>query len=194
MLQKLFKLFSKSGSKKKDRHPLQDDINEQIHKILTGEIIDSTSDDQLLQVVFDNLLTKLPAGFEKEYEIVMTWNKSRQAIYLIWNLESQVNNGGYDQFYFNSSGRFYKHVPDALKLVGANKFAGLTERANKMHESENEEIAKHQANSTEGLGKSDDDNPLDEFDTAFYELYKTEELEKIQVEFIRKNKAEFIDK
>lgn len=167
--------------------------NRPIYMELTEQIIDSTSDENLLQVVFDNLSEKQPTDYEKEYETVMSWNKSRQAIYMIWVLEAEVNNGGYNQFYFNSSGQFYKYLPEALKLVGATKFADLTEKANKTFESENEKITKHQDGTLEGFSKSYDENPLNDFDTEFYELYKTENLQQIQVDYIRKNKKEFID-
>jgi hypothetical protein len=129
-----------------------------------------------------------------EYQTVLTWTKPQQAIYTIWWLEAEVNNGGYNQFYANSSGQFYKLLPDALKLVGAVKFADLTERANKTYESENKKITEHQDGTVEGFSKSYDDNPLNKFDDEFYDLYKTEDLQQLQVNFIRKNKLEFIHK
>ncbi len=165
-----------------------------IYKNLTKQIIDTTSDDKLLQVVFDNLSAKQPTDYQKEYETVLSMNKARQAIYLIWLLEAEVNNGGYNQFYFNSSGQFYKHLPDALKLVGANKFADLTKRANDTFEKENPKITQHQDGTLEGFSKSYDDNPLKKFDDEFYDLYKTENLQQLQVRFIRKHIIEFIDK
>jgi hypothetical protein len=168
--------------------------NRPVHNELTEQIIDTTSNDNILQVVFDNLSAKLPADYEKEYESVMTWNKSRQAIYMIWALEAEVNNGGYNQFYFNSSGQFYKYLPEALRLVGANKFADLTQQANNIFEKENKKITEHQDGTIEGFSKSYDDNPLNNLDTKFYELYKTEHLLQIQVDYIRKNKKDFIDK
>ena len=144
--------------------------------------------------MFDNLSEKQTDNYEKEFEAVMSWNKSRQAIYMIWLLEAEVNNGGYNQFYFNSSGQFYKYLPDALRLIGANKFADLTERANKTFEKENDKITKHQDGTIEGFSKSYEDNPLNDFDTEFYELYKTENLQRLQVDFIRKNRNQFVDK
>ncbi|TYP87014.1 uncharacterized protein DUF4375 [Sphingobacterium allocomposti] len=168
--------------------------NRPIHKELTEQIIDSTPDDNLLQVVFDNLSEKQSTDYEKEYETVMSWNKSRQAIYMIWALEAEVNNGGYNQFYSNSSAQFYKHLSDALELVGANKFADLTNRANETFEQEKSKITQHQDGTIEGFSKSYDDNPLNKYDDEFYELYQTENLQQIQVGFIRRNKKEFIDK
>ena len=202
----IFNFFGCSGQTKKADSGLSNVTKEQlaqsieafknrpIHKELTEQTIDTTSDDNILQVVFDNLSSKIPADYEKEYESVMIWNKSRQAIYMIWVLEAEVNNGGYNQFYFNSSGQFYKHLPQALRLVGANKFADLTQQANNIFEKENEKITKHQDGTIEGFSKSYEDNPLNELDTKFYELYKTENLQQIQVNYIRKNKKDFTDK
>ena len=199
-------LFGCSGQTKKNDSGLSKEIEEQhaqsfevfknrpIHKELTEQIIDTTSEDNLLQVVFDNLSEKQSTDYENEYETVMSWNKSRQAIYMIWVLEAEVNNGGYIQFYFNSSGQFYKHLPDVLKLVGANKFADLTKRANDTFEKENSKITQHQDRTLEGFSKSYDDNPLNQYDDEFYDLYKTENLQQIQVDYIRNNKKEFIDK
>ncbi|GGZ32436.1 hypothetical protein GCM10007049_27400 [Echinicola pacifica] len=201
----ILNFFGSSGKSKNDHGKLTPEMeeilassveafkNRPIYKELTEQIIDSTSDENLLQVIFDNLSEKQPTDYEKEYETVMSWNKSRKSIYMIWVLEAEVNNGGYNQFYLNPDGQFYKHLPEALKLVGASKFANLTEKANKTFESEYEKITKHQDGTLEGFSKSYDENPLNDFDTEFYELYKTENLQQIQVDFIRKNKKEFID-
>ncbi|ULT25845.1 hypothetical protein KUH03_02320 [Sphingobacterium sp. E70] len=69
-----------------------------IQNPLTEQIIDTTSDDLLLDVVYDNLYRKLSATHDKEYEIVLSWNKSRQAIYMISQLQTEVNNGGIINF------------------------------------------------------------------------------------------------
>ena len=153
---------------------------------LTEQIIDTTSDDMLLEVVYDNLFRKLSATYDKEYEIVLSWNKSRQAIYMISQLEAEVNNGGYNQFYFNSSGQFAAALPEALKLVGATKFADLTERANRTFEKEKSKITEDQDGTVEGFSKSYENNPLNKFDKEFYKLNDVENLQKIQVDYIPK--------
>jgi len=183
----IFNLFGCSETTK------QNHSKPSIETSLTEQIIDTTSDDLLLDVVYDNLYRKLSATQDKEYEIVLSWNKSRQAIYMISQLQTEVNNGGYNQFYFNSSGQFAKALPDALKLVGATKFADLTERANSTFEKEKSKITKDQDGTIEGFGKSYENNPLNKFDDEFYKLNDTKNLQKIQVDYIRKNKKEFTD-
>lgn len=203
----LLKLFGCSGQTAHDSKNVSNDTidsqinksiedfkNRPIHKILTEQIIDKTSDAELLQVVFDNISEKLPTDYKKEYDTVLSWSKPRQAIYTIWWLEAEVNNGGFNQFYANSNGQFYKLLPDFLKLIAAHKFSNLTTRANKTYEQENDKITKQQDGTLEGFSKSYVNNPLNKFDDEFYNLYKTENLQKLQVDYIRKHKQEFIDK
>ena len=207
MFASLLKLFGCSGQSNKGVTTSKDDSldvqisksiedfkNRPVHGVLTSEIIDTTSDENLLQTVFDNLSEKLPKDYKKEFQAVTSWNKPRQAIYIIWALEGEVNNGGFNQFYFNSSGQFAELAPEALKLVGATKFADLVTRANSVYEKENEKITKHQDGTLEGFSKSYDDNPLNKFDDEFYALSDQENLQQLQIDFVRKNKQFFIDK
>ena len=47
----------------------------------------------------------------------------------IWELEAQVNNGGFDQYFLNSSGRLLPYVVDALTTIGAIKMASIVQIA-----------------------------------------------------------------
>ena len=44
-------------------------------------------------------------------------------------LEREVNNGGYDQFFVNSSREFTPIMVGALKRIGCNKTASITQKA-----------------------------------------------------------------
>lgn len=48
----------------------------------------------------------------------------------VWLLEAEVNNGGFDQYYFNSAGDLAVPTVDALRLIGANRTASLLAAAN----------------------------------------------------------------
>lgn len=50
----------------------------------------------------------------------------------IWGLEGDVNNGGFDQYYFNSSGDLAFHAPVALRRIGAHQMAKIIDDANKL--------------------------------------------------------------
>ena len=168
--------------------------NRHVYKVLTSQIIDSASNDNLIQIVFDNLSEQLPADYTKEYKTFLTWSREQQAIYVIWNLEAEVNNGGFNQFYFNPSGQYAEAVPDALKLVGAKKLAELVLRVNTVFNDNKEKIIRHQDGTLDGFSKSYSDNPLNKFDEEYFELDKIVNLRQLQIDFIRNNKTKFIDK
>jgi Domain of unknown function (DUF4375) len=46
----------------------------------------------------------------------------------IWELEKEVNNGGFEQFFFNSSGEIAYRIVDDLKAIGATKAADISAR------------------------------------------------------------------
>lgn len=194
-IQKLFALLTKTKAQRELDETIDKSINDfmnrPVYKKLTSEIIDSASDDMLLQIVFDNLSEKFSKD-KDEYQTVIEFNKSQQAIYVIWVLEAEVNNGGFNQYYANSSGQFSHLTPDALKLIGANKFSDLIRRANNVYKDENEFINQYQDGTMEGFSKSYEDNPLNKLDDDFYEYYKDEDLMRLQVSFIRTNKNDFI--
>jgi hypothetical protein len=48
----------------------------------------------------------------------------------VWTLEAEVNNGGFDQYYFNSAGCLAIPTVQSLTLIGANNTASLLAAAN----------------------------------------------------------------
>ena len=53
-----------------------------------------------------------------------------QLLVTLWGLEADINNGGFDQYYFNSYGDQAQIAPAALRQIGATQMAALVERAN----------------------------------------------------------------
>jgi hypothetical protein len=52
-----------------------------------------------------------------------------QVFLVIWELEAQVNNGGFEQYFLNSSGRLASHAAEALRTIGAQEMASITDLA-----------------------------------------------------------------
>ncbi|MBI3134972.1 MAG: DMP19 family protein [Bacteroidetes bacterium] len=172
---------------------ITEDIPEEEPILLTSEIIDTTNDLDLIFLVFDYLLEKMPEDYEKEYETVLSFSKEQQAFYVIFILDGEVNNGGFNQYYYNSSGQFASITPDAFELIGAPKHAELMRRANTIYERENQNITDKQDGTMKGFMDSYENNPLDEFDEEYYSLAESINLDKLLAEFVRKNKTAFIN-
>ena len=61
---------------------------------------------------------------------IVQYSVPEQVVIMIFWLELEVNNGGFDQFYFNSAGVFANRCPQALRTIGAFRTALIVERAN----------------------------------------------------------------
>jgi hypothetical protein len=51
-----------------------------------------------------------------------SYTEQERVIRLVWNLESEVNNGGFDQYFFNSTGDFAAETLVHLKAMGAMEY------------------------------------------------------------------------
>ncbi|WP_431213987.1 DMP19 family protein [Puia sp. P3] len=147
---------------------------------LTEKFIDTAADEVLMQAVIDDMSKRL-GNSSTEYATIMTWNKARRSVFVAWQLDAEVSNGGFSQFFYNPSGKFYPLVPESLKYVGASLLADLTRRANKTYEQQLE-------NSKSSKGDS-----LNEYDKAYHQLTKKESLEKMLVDFVRAHKSAFVE-
>src|SRR6267143_2703741 len=57
-------------------------------------------------------------------------HSTEEKIFLhIWELEAEVNNGGFEQYFCNSSGDHASEVVASLKAIGAHKAADITQKA-----------------------------------------------------------------
>lgn len=53
----------------------------------------------------------------------------QQIFYFNQNLEMEINNGGFNQYFFNSYGDFAHETVLSLKAINANKMAGILQLA-----------------------------------------------------------------
>lgn len=169
------------------------DSMDSAYKPLTVQEIDTTSDDDLVYTVFGNIFQKISASPDEKYQAVIKLPKPQQAIYIIWMLLLEVNNGGFNQYYYNSEGQFASMLPDALELIDAHRFADLVKQANTVYKENYKNITDKQDGTIEGFSKSYENNPLNKFDDAFYEMDIEVNLEQLQVDFIRKHKQAFAE-
>jgi hypothetical protein len=104
-------------------------------------------------------------------------------------LEREVNNGGYDQFFFNSSNEYTPIIVDALNRIDCPMVADLTQQAIDSLGIEKpvsvDSINRLMANEDE-----DRDNRLFECDDRYHEI--AGDLADPLLEFIKKNKDKVI--
>jgi len=66
-------------------------------------------------------------SFEHPFDALSTLEK---VLVAVSGLEADVNNGGFHQYYFNSSGDTANLAPKALRTIGAVHMASIVEAAN----------------------------------------------------------------
>ena len=127
---------------------------------------------------------------KSEYgEKIEKLNSLQRTFLFVENLEREINNGGFNQFYFNSSGNFSQETVNALLEIGAEKTAEIVERANS--EFKNGIVPKdriERQNELELIEHKAEKN-WNKCDSEFYE-YK-DNLTELLIAFVIKNKLEF---
>jgi hypothetical protein len=80
---------------------------------------------------------------------------AERAFLCVWELESEVNNGGFLQYYENLAGSRALEAPSALEQIGARKMAAIVRKANALFQAESPN-ADHEARSgqLEGISAS----------------------------------------
>jgi hypothetical protein len=156
---------------------------------LTVEIIDKTSDDDLAYMVFESLCKKIP-DYTKEYDTVLGFNKVHQALYILFQFDGEVRNGGFPQYYGNTEGQFAKFLPELLEFIGEHEFSDLAKRAHAVVE---DAYRKTSLDFKSFVDSYDFGNTaFEKLDSEYYALGEKRPLWEILARFIRENKTEFI--
>jgi hypothetical protein len=93
------------------------------------------STDELIALVgqyrTDSLVLAFEQALDQKSERIGKGNLSHEELVVlaIEALEREVNNGGYDQFFLNSSNQYAPIVVDALNRIGCIETADLTQQA-----------------------------------------------------------------
>ena len=91
-------------------------------KKIVSEILKNKSGQDAI-IAIDDLLSRI---FYKKPEALTDEEK---VIVLIEEYEREINSGGFNQFYFNTSGNYYNNIVDALKKVKSIKFIDLLKKS-----------------------------------------------------------------
>lgn len=95
--------------------------------------------------------------------------ESDRVLVTLWGLEADVNNGGFDQYFFNSSGDQAFFAERALRLIGAGKMADIVARAVSLFGEQG--VPRDRFRRQEALDQVRDmsGDALDDLDCQFYE-------------------------
>lgn len=116
-------------------------------------------------------------------------SKPERIFYITETLEMEVNNGGFSQFFYNSSGNFSNELVSAFSEIGATATAAICQKAISAFGCEIPVDRDMREEMLDELESDEIDEILDECDNAFYNY--EDDLNMLNYEFVMKNKAYF---
>jgi hypothetical protein len=123
----------------------------------------------------------------EQYELsLLQFSRSQRLVFAVFWYRSEVNNGGHDQFYFNSTGIVWKDALEAFRSLDAPEFASiLSESAARL-------------GGSPSLDRDERGEQLDtlapdfnDLDDRFYEAEKKLNLDDRIISFIRARASDF---
>ncbi|WP_433832103.1 DMP19 family protein [Flavobacterium anhuiense] len=166
-------------------------VNNKKQKTLTSEMIDKTSDEYLEQIISDNILEWISVDYNNELLRVKSLSKGQQMFWSTWKLEGEVNNGGFNQFYFNSDEEFGQMAEDGFQIIGLKQYADLTHEANQIYKENKVRLQQYEDGTVKSFSESYEDNPLNKVDDKFYDLQEKQGISEFRIKYIRKHKEQF---
>lgn len=114
---------------------------------------------------------------------------AEQVFYSIDYLQMEINNGGYEQYFYNSSGEYAHEALAGMREVGANLMADIQAKA--MSVFPNSIVPKDRAERQELLEQAGEEaeDLLDSLDSQFYEY--PDPLEQMLLDYVKANVDEF---
>ncbi|MEM7347004.1 MAG: DMP19 family protein, partial [Chloroflexota bacterium] len=103
-------------------------------------------------------------------EYIERLSSEARVVYLVWCIDGEIHNGGFNQFYFNSLGNYAKELEVHLDLIGAKKSRAMLVEANNFFPNGSPSKDREERwRQLETLETSDIFNQrLEELDTKFY--------------------------
>jgi hypothetical protein len=147
-------------------------------------------DDFELSLAAYQLICELLKGviMEKAQEQVRKLPSLIRPLYTVLVLQSEVENGGFNQYFWNSSGRLASEALDDLVCLGAKQHAALLKHAIMIEKDESPMMAEFKKPQTwDSFAESYKHTELEPLDDEFYKLPK---LDKFRADHIRKNLQE----
>jgi len=146
------------------------------------KILDSLSGEEAIMAI-DEVLTDL------FYESPEALTQAEMNIALVIEFEKEIENGGFNQFFFNTIGGYSFDILRALKEMSSKKTRELLNKA--INQFPNSLVPKDHGERQELMEEIEDeaDEEWDLLDEAFYEY--DEDLYVIMIEYIKKNINDF---
>jgi hypothetical protein len=137
---------------------------------LTPELLAALSADEIADAVVQHVHLHVAGAWGREAPIIRSLAPGVRAIYTTWLVDAEVNNGGFHQYFFNSSGQYAGDALAGYELLGAEEYAAIMRSAIATFEIDRAQLASFEAEDPEVFADSAAHVALSEIDQRYYAL------------------------
>jgi hypothetical protein len=161
-------------------------MNRKIYSELNPDIIGNIPAEHLIQAIVDFIAIRIGKDWKHDVERVPPLGPGFSAVYFLSLLETEVNNGGFNQMFFNSGRQAVIHARKGAELAGLRKLSAIIDRALAIEESTREKAASARDTGTiEAFMATYEDADFEAVDDEYLAL--ADGIEKPLIRFIRRN-------
>ncbi|MBU1218493.1 DMP19 family protein [Myxococcota bacterium] len=155
-------------------------------KKLDPKALTKMKDDDIEDAIIDAIQSLFDEDYSDEFEVVSRLSKSFRVIYSTRILENEVKNGGWNQFFWNSSHLFTKEAEAGLQAIGATEQLKFLKEAIVIHDQEKDLKKKYREQYYLYLiAKEDPSKAKEIMQHPFSEYYKQSKLKTLNSPFFK---------
>lgn len=89
----------------------------------------AAEDEELWEIIYQTLIPRVSGSRDEGYATVKAWTKGLQMLWATQLVDDEVNNGGFNQYFFNASGQYAMEAIEGFELIGAQRRADIVKKA-----------------------------------------------------------------
>jgi len=189
----IFDIFKKKCKIDADIKKSMDDYfqKQEKFKYLKKSELNSIPDSDLRTVAMSWMWGKFNEDWTNQYEVIESLPKPCQDVYSCCTVVDEINNGGLNQLFFNSTGQFAKMSQEGFRALGDEKLSSIMRNAIEIYEKNKELLERYNDGTLESFSESYNENLFDELDDRFSE--EEPSFDSLLEAYIRKNESVFGD-
>ena len=122
-------------------------------------------------------------------------SRGLRMVYSTALVEDEVNNGGFNQYFWNTDGESAQDALSGFGLIGASKHAAIMKEAIDIWRTEKTQMERFKSsNSLQDFSDSYKHTKLNPLDDRFYKLESEENLTALRAKYVRSRPQEFVGK
>jgi len=161
------------------------------HTSLDLPTLRQIKDEQLDRVILDYIFDRIDRSPGARRDVVLSLPSAFRTVYLSWLVEAEVLNGGFNQYFWNSSSDFADLTPAALTEIGSPEAARIMRQAIATANAEWPITSRFREEGTvEAFIESYQHTRLNDYDDPFATL--AEQFSALRLRYIRANEQAFV--